>query len=349
MPRDANPMNPEIQAAIDRIVRAREAVEAAVEVVQPTFNPTIEAPAQEFVVRPEPVVEEGDALYNRQSTLGLNTDTGVTLIGCGGVGVWVALSLALAGVERIDLYDGDTLSTHNLNRYPLPMGFVGETKSLALAQWLSVLRPKGNFQARGEFNPEYHAGNTLSWVVCATDSLVSRKMAHQVAIGNGGYYLEVGADGESWSLSPVPPEFSTELEEQAGYQVTPVHVGPCMMAGAAAAYYILHSQVPVDSHVGKWDGQRITLATMSEEAYATVECVECSWRCREKDLIAMIRHVRAVHYPIMTLAVAKAMVQAWWAPPDSLDEDVVEEAQLAVAAVTEIADWDQEEQENEQA
>jgi hypothetical protein len=308
MPRDVNRLtnNPEVQAIVERVIAAREALEPI-----PVHNPDINPPAQEFhIPDPQP---EGDALYHRQSTLGLNTDIGVTLIGCGGVGVWVALSLALAGVDRIDLYDGDILSTHNLNRYPLPMGFVGEAKSLALAQWLSTLRPKGSFQARGEFNPDHHGYNCLAWVVCATDSLASRKMSYEASKLNGSSYLEVGADGEGWSLSPTPPEFSTELEDQAGYQVTPVHVGPCMMAGAAAAYYILHGQVPVDSHIGRWDGQRITLATMSEESYPTVTCEECGFRVSKVNgFIDMIKHVREAHFREMGLVEARGLVQGWW-------------------------------------
>lgn len=286
----------------------------------PIHNPDIEPIVQEFHIPEVEQAEEGDVLYQRQSTLGLYTDTSVSLIGCGGVGVWCALSLALAGVENIDLYDGDTLSIHNLNRYPLPMGFIGEAKSLALAQWLSILRPKGNFQARGEFNPEYHNQHVRNWVICATDSLASRKMAYSSAQDAGASYLEVGADGEGWSLSPNPPEFSTELEGQAGYQVTPVHVGPCMMAGAAAAYYVLHGQVPVDSHVGKWDGQRITLATMPEETFETFTCGMCEFRTSKLGrLIQMIKHVRTAHVPNMSLAEAKALVESW------LDDTPVDE------------------------
>lgn len=307
---------------------------------EPFHDPEIgEAPAQEFVI-PE-ALEEGATLYQRQGPLNLQPNTAVTLIGCGGVGVWVALSLALAGVQYIDLYDGDTLSIHNLNRYPLPQGFIGESKSLALAQWLSLLRPDGEFVARGEFNPLHHAGQVKEWVVCATDSLKSRQMSYQAAQGAGSYYLEVGADGEGWSLSPNPPEFSTELEDQAGYQVTPVHVGPCMMAGAAAAYYILHGRVPIDSHIGKWDGQRVTLSSMPEEDYPTVECGMCAYRlARDGQFITMIKHVREAHQVNglpMGLIEARALVQGWWdeAQPEVVEPEVVEvAAQLAeIAAI----------------
>ena len=280
----------------------------------PVHDPNIEAeitPNFEVPVTPQ---GEGGGLYDRQESLHLVNGISVTLIGCGGVGVWVALALALGGVRRIALYDGDTLSLHNLNRYPLPPTFVGELKSAALAQWISLLRRDGEFNPRGEFNPEHHGHNLGDWVVCATDSLASRKMAFAAASHYGSFYLEVGADGETWSLSPNPPEFSTELEDVAGYTVTPVHVGPCMMAGAAAAYYVLHNRRPLDSHSCKWDGQRVDFESMAEEDYPTVECQMCGWKePKAHGLINMVKHVRGVHDSQLGLADAVALVRGWWA------------------------------------
>jgi hypothetical protein len=341
VPRDVNdPITPEAQAAIERILAARVEAEIVERVAQaqPTHNPDIDAtPTHLFEVPATPEVEEA-GLYQRQAAIpGLYPGTSVSLVGCGGVGVWVALSLALAGVGRIDLYDGDTLSLHNLNRYPLPQSFVGEAKSLALAQWLSLLRPEGEFNARGEFNPDLHYNNILNWVVCATDSLASRLMAHKAATAFGASYLEVGADGEGWSLSPTPPEFSTDLEEVAGYQVTPVHVGPCMMAGAAAAYYILHGRTPVDSHLGRWNGQSLRMESRSEENYPTVTCQFCGWRVmRDGGLIGMIKHVRDERG--MGLVEAKALVDKWFGvdllPPEELEDDYEPE----VEEIEEIAE-----------
>jgi len=76
-----------------------------------------------------------DPLYERQEPLGLARPS-VILVGAGGVGCWVALALVLGGVEDITIYDGDTLSGNNLNRFPLPPNSIGELKSVALASWL---------------------------------------------------------------------------------------------------------------------------------------------------------------------------------------------------------------------
>lgn len=201
----------------------------------------------------------GNPLYERQAPLGLiGVESGVkvALVGCGGVGCWVALSLVLGGVSSIELFDEDTISIHNLNRFPLPPSSVGQMKSLALASWLSTLRPASEVEivARGMFDPAFHHEAIVrsGWLICATDSLKSRRMCYKEAQDTGVPYLEVGADGQRWTLSPAPPEFSTELEDAPGYQVIPVHVGPCMMAGAAAAYYVLNGVYPTHTIVGDW-------------------------------------------------------------------------------------------------
>src|SRR6266513_2786827 len=83
------------------------------QVADPVHVP--EVPANEvFEVPPAPIPEptnERGPIYQRQATLGLTTPI-VVLIGCGGVGCWVALSLVLGGVDDITLFDGDSISSH---------------------------------------------------------------------------------------------------------------------------------------------------------------------------------------------------------------------------------------------
>jgi len=294
-------------------------------------------------------VEQGiDPLYERQSSLGLSKPS-VMLIGAGGVGCWVALALTLGGVEDLTIYDGDTISIHNLNRFPLPESSVGELKSVALAKWLRLLRPKAdNINARGMFDPSIGSANEnrVEWLVCCTDSLKSRKMCYQWAKDGGIKYLEVGADGERWTLSPAPPEFSTELEDNPGYQTVPVHVGPCMMAGSVASYYILHNTVPSVSHLVDWDKGPVynniaevfgflKIASMAEgnqvkPRYPMISCPnpKCH-RLVEGNLINLIRHLRHC-YPNLGLAEAKPIAEELIAkatplPLNEEEEKVLEE------------------------
>ena len=71
--------------------------------------------------------------YDRQESLDIVRNQTVAIVGCGGIGSWVAFYLTLAGVAVIHLFDGDNVSDHNLNSLPLPVESVGQTKSTALA------------------------------------------------------------------------------------------------------------------------------------------------------------------------------------------------------------------------
>lgn len=305
-------------------------------VEEPTPQPTPEhIPANEVFETPllpeREVLLPVDPLYERQHSLGLHTPS-VALIGCGGVGCWVALSLVLGGVTDLTLFDGDTLSVHNLNRFPLPEGSIGELKSVALARWLRTLRPKVEISARGEFDPAMHSPN-VEWVVCATDSLKSRRLCHDYATQVvRAKYLEVGADGERWGLSPSPPEFSTELEDQAGYQTVPVHVGPCMMAGAAAAYYVLHDCSPIVSHSCDWKVGPVIYSkpnlgglkfeSMSEEEFKIVACPQCGVEV-EASLVPLIKHIRE-HGPDTGLVEAKAIAERILAEVPAVEPEIDE-------------------------
>lgn len=75
-------------------------------------------------------------IYDRQSTLTINVPSSVCVVGCGGVGSWVALNMALIGVKKIVLVDNDIIEEHNLNRTPFRLCDVGSYKTEALAEMI---------------------------------------------------------------------------------------------------------------------------------------------------------------------------------------------------------------------
>ena len=87
--------------------------------------------------------------YSRQADLtesaeALNhivNDNTHIVIGCGGVGFWLALSLAMMGTESFVLVDGQTIDNSNLNRLPVPQTWVGQNKAIALRKMIRFLRP----------------------------------------------------------------------------------------------------------------------------------------------------------------------------------------------------------------
>ena len=74
----------------------------------------------------------GNIMYTRQEKLDITPPNGVTVIGCGGVGAWVAIDLAMSGVRKLTLFDHDKLEIHNLNRLPFSALNVGKPKTEVL-------------------------------------------------------------------------------------------------------------------------------------------------------------------------------------------------------------------------
>src|SRR5271154_6696146 len=183
-----------------------------------------------------------EEFYIRQEALGIRTDQRVAIVGCGGVGSWVAYFLALAGIDSIALYDGDTVEGHNLHRLPLTPREIGMRKSEAVAQLLQNARPMIHVTPRLHFDPTVHTLADFDVVVCSTDSLKSRQMVLAAAAQASCYYYEAGADGERCSISGPSESWETPLEGDTGYAHVPVFVGPCTMAASMIAYYVLKGQ-----------------------------------------------------------------------------------------------------------
>lgn len=180
-------------------------------------------------------------LYDRQQDLGVRSDRSVMLVGCGGVGAWVGLFLALGGTKHLSLYDGDNVDLTNLNRMPYPAEEVGKNKAEALRDLIEKMRPKCQVTARPHFLPQIHEGRVgeVDCVVVATDNLQSRldlkKLADKAAVS----YIECGAEALQASVTNTPPEWSTPKEAQAGYEIVPSFVGPCVLAAAVTASHVL--------------------------------------------------------------------------------------------------------------
>jgi ThiF family protein len=212
-----------------------------------------------------------DELYQRQESLGIVRDQTVLVVGCGGIGSWVGYFLGLAGVERLELFDSDTISDHNLNRLPFTPAHIGRYKSEALAELIRSARPEVQVRAHGNFEPESHSDelSRADAVVVSTDSLRSRRMVYNAANAaprrrRGRFemaipkYYELGADGHGASVSGAPAEWSTEAENEPGYQSVPVFVGPCTLAASIASYYILMGLPIPDTFRADWkDGLQI--------------------------------------------------------------------------------------------
>lgn len=198
----------------------------------------------------------------RQQALNLSIPSGVAVIGCGGVGSWLAYFLALAGVTDLWLFDFDKISESNLNRFPLGPEAVGKSKSVALSDAIKLLRPSCKPVAMGEFSSSI--ANTIAldaevdWLAVSTDTWASRVEVHKYAQARGLRYIEASAEGEYGSITGSPADFATPEEDNPGYASVPVWVGPCVAAAMMASAHILHA-TPASSAVIRlgWDGRTI--------------------------------------------------------------------------------------------
>lgn len=202
-------------------------------------------------------------VLSRQDALRLTLPTSVHVIGCGGVGAWIAMFLALARCPLLVLWDMDVVSESNLNRLPLGPDFIGEYKSIALAQFLTGLTNvqvisclEWTDKAAKDLGYDHIGPADMNWLVAATDTWQSRKDIYAHALEHNLMYLEASAEGEWGGMTDCPATFATEDEVNPGYASVPVHVGPCVASAAMAAYYILHGVVPTGTNLRfGWDAQ----------------------------------------------------------------------------------------------
>ena len=83
-----------------------------------------------------------EEIYQRQKEIGLYKYSRVLIAGCGGVGSWTGLFVALSGIAKeIVLVDGDTIEKSNLNRTPFRYEHVGKNKAHALRELIIERRP----------------------------------------------------------------------------------------------------------------------------------------------------------------------------------------------------------------
>ncbi len=174
-----------------------------------------------------------ESLYHK-----LQLPRSVTIIGCGGVGTWVAINLAMAGTTNLVLIDHDVVSASNLNRLPFPPDSIGRPKVEVLREFIIRIRPNISVIAIAD-----RAGmdmlrmlnvssdeELLHVVYCCTDTLESQEEIAKYVKKIGGIYHRIGMDGFGLTFSMKPPP--TWGESAGGYRIVPSWVGGAMIAGA---------------------------------------------------------------------------------------------------------------------
>jgi len=74
-------------------------------------------------------------------------DKRLVMVGAGALGNWTVLPIAMENPKRIQIYDGDDVELHNLNRQLLLMGGVGSNKAEYMCRLLSALTHRDAYEA----------------------------------------------------------------------------------------------------------------------------------------------------------------------------------------------------------
>ena len=175
-------------------------------------------------------------MYDRQTEL-IAPQRTAHIIGCGGVGTWAAIMLALAGTGTIHLYDDDSVDESNLNRLPYSSKAIGKSKVDLLSHILVRMRPEIETVLHGRFNPRLH--KLSGPVICAVDTIADRQGIYAACEMPEAQYIDAGAEAHSCSLSDSPADWSL-VEDRVGY-FTPIWVAPVVMAAAMAVSRAVYS------------------------------------------------------------------------------------------------------------
>lgn len=173
-------------------------------------------------------------LYKRQKTLKLDSSKTVTVVGCGGIGYWVAKVLAMSGINKILLFDPDTLEEHNLNRLDIPLKYIGKNKADMTKAAVHSIRPECIVYSFPF--PYGDLAEKTDWVVDCTDDSDAQMKNQEIAKKLGAKYFKAGYDGEGFGIHNTVAEWGEKTE---GYTIVPSWAVPAMVVACLAVAKVM--------------------------------------------------------------------------------------------------------------
>ncbi len=154
--------------------------------------------------------------------MNINRDQDICIVGCGGVGMNVAIQLALAGIKSLLLFDPDLIEEHNLNRLPIPYKCIGMNKAYVCKEMIKQMRPNCDITCFKSRFDEIHV-EIVDWIVDCTDSFSTQKKISSFSEENNIKYCKLGYDGERMSINNkiAPDMWNLDEGDDQGYQITP--------------------------------------------------------------------------------------------------------------------------------
>lgn len=187
-----------------------------------------------------------DGMYERQETLNLQLPDRVLVAGCGGIGYWVGLLLAMSGVKKVDIADLDIIERHNLNRLPVREENIGRPKVEVLKEHIISLRPDALVMAyRFNITPVILDMLKPPVVMDCTDDLKAQQEIDTWCQRNRARYIKAGYNGGD-EISVHSRAARWTNGESTRYEVVPSWVVPaCIAASLAISKLILSPKIEV--------------------------------------------------------------------------------------------------------
>jgi len=171
------------------------------------------------------------------------------IIGVGGVGSWIALFLAIAGVREIYVVDGDVVEEHNLSRTAFPEYLVGLKKVEALETLMSMIRPSTKlYVIDRNIVDAREMPLPTKIVIDSTDNPELHRKLEKRALTEGFNLIRANYD-----FYPEKREFQTtntfnleveetewgEREERRGYRENRSYITPAVLSAIIATDIVL--------------------------------------------------------------------------------------------------------------
>ena len=192
-----------------------------------------------------------DELYTRQQELQLTTPDSVTIVGCGGVGSWVAILSAMSGVPRLFLFDPDTMEESNRNRLPFCQGSINRPKVDVVRDYINTIRPDAVVVGI----PEKLEGVLLNiqlsisnYVIECTDNPKSQFTVYNACKKSGIRFIRAGYDGTHITVTSNVSGWINVDSAEENYTVRPSWVVPSVTVAAMAVAKMM-----------KWENQEVSL------------------------------------------------------------------------------------------
>ena len=175
--------------------------------------------------------------YIRQEQLQLNIPASVTVVGCGGIGSWVAIMSAMSGVPSLYLFDDDIMEESNMNRLPFCQASLNRPKVDVVAEYIRAIRPDATvvpIKQKLEGMLLDIQMSVSEYIVDCTDSPRSQIDMYNKCKHNSVNYIRAGYDGTNITVtSNVSGWIRTDVEEEH-YNFNPSWVVPSSIVAALA-------------------------------------------------------------------------------------------------------------------